>query len=484
MKTSDSKNLHGKRSRAPWRRAAFIYPYRREVPMYSFFPPVGLEYVAAAAATVVPEVRLFDLRYERKPLSGLERFDALCVSLNWKYEFDEVCNLIRNLPAGRLVIVGGRTATDCAEEILAKLSNVTAVVCGDGHEAITELAGGVPLEKIAGLAWRSNGRIVRNPGRGHIPIGGLHYPDRSLRRQPYRVQLEGRSFGIPFDVIMTSWGCPFRCKFCALRLDAYGRRRPWSGRSPESVVEELSQVKSKWVGIIDENFFVDVFRVEKICDLIVREGIRKIIGVQARVSVAKYPSLLRKMWRAGFRILSLGIESAHDKSLDMLDKKTTVGEIRAAFDAFRETRFMTNGYFIVGNIGESREEILDILPFARSLGLDFMTLNILHMEENSGLAELVEATSGYQVADDGIIYSEHSSRAQLRAIRKGMDNRFYSARHVISTIRKGLGIGVLDYPELIRVVPSGIAYGTAKLLEKVRKKHRRRLEKRRLLTTF
>jgi radical SAM superfamily enzyme YgiQ (UPF0313 family) len=298
------------------------------------------------------------------------------------------------------------------------------------------------------------------------------------------VQLEGRSFGIPFDVIMTSWGCPFRCKFCALRLDAYGRRRPWSGRSPESVVEELSQVKSKWVGIIDENFFVDVSRVERICDLIIRERIRKVIGVQARISVARYPSLLRKMWKAGFKILSIGIESAHDKSLEMLDKKTTVSEIQTAFEVFGKTRFMTNGYFIVGNIGETKEEILDILPFAWSLGLDFMTLNILHMEENSGLAELVEDAPGCHVADDGTIYSDQCSRAQLRTIRKAMDSRFYSPRHVLRTIRKGLGTGVLDYPEVLRMLPPAIAYGAGKLLEKARKKHRRRMEKRRLLTAF
>lgn len=446
--------------------------------MYSFFPPVGLEYVAAAAAQVVARVELFDLRHRRRPLRGLECFDALCVSINWRYEFDEVCRVVESLPSGPPLIVGGRTASDRAGEILTKLPRVTAVVCGDGHEAIKELASGVPFEKVAGLAYRHNGRLVTNPGRVHDPISRLRYPDRSLRRHPYRVGLEGRSFGVPFDVIMTSWGCPFRCKFCALRLDAYGRRRPWSARPPESVVEELSQVKSKWVGIIDENFFVDLRRVEKICDLLIREGIRKIIGVQARIEISARPSLLRKMWRAGFRILSIGIESAHDRTLKMLDKKTTVREIRAAFDVFRKTRFMTNGYFIVGNIGETQSEILDILPFAKSLGLDFMTLNILHMEENSGLAELVEAAPEHHVAPDGTIYSGHCSKARLREIRKSMDLKFYSPTQVLRIIRKALAIGVLDYPQLLRMLPPGAAYGAAKLLEKAKKTRRRRREQR------
>lgn len=477
--TTSSKNGEKRAGRAPWKRAAFVYPYRREVPMYSFFPPVGLEYVAAAASQVVPEVEVLDLRCERGPLRNLDRFDALCVSINWKYEFEEVCRVVRSLPAGVPVIVGGRTATDRAKEILSNLPNVTAVVCGDGHDAIKELARGAVFGEIDGLAWRANGGIVENRGRGHCAIGGLRYPDRSLRRRPYRVQLEGRSFGLGFDVVMTSWGCPFKCKFCALRLDAYGRRRPWSARSPESVVEELRQVRSNWVGIIDENFFVDIRRVEKLCDLIVAEGIRKVIGVQARIDVSKYPSVLKKMWRAGFRILSIGVESAHDKTLEMLDKKTTVSRIREAFDAFRRTRFMTNGYFIVGNIGETREEVLDILPFARSLGLDFMTLNILHMEENSGLAELVETTPGYSVAEDGTIFSGHLSKSDLRTIRKTMDAKFYSPSHVAGTFGKGISTGIIDYPELVRVLPPAFAYGAGKLIEKSRKKRRRRAERRR-----
>ncbi len=469
---------------APWRSAAFIYPYRREVPMYSFFPPVGLEYVASCASEVVPRVEIFDLRYERNSLPSLSIFDAVCVSINWKYEYEEVCRFIENLPGTSPVIVGGRTAGERASEILTALPRVSAVVCGDGHDAVRELAAGMPYERIAGLLWRSNGRLVSNPGRGHSSITQLRYPDRSLRRQNYTVALEGKSFGIPFDVIMTSWGCPFRCKFCALRLDAYGRRRPWSARSPESVVEELSQVKSRWVGIIDENFFVDIGRAEKICDLIIKERVRKVIGVQARVSVTRYPGLLRKMWRAGFRVLSFGIESAHDSSLELMDKRITVSEIQSAFRTLKDFAFLTNGYFIVGNIGETKSEILDILPFARSLGLDFMTLNILHMEENSGLAELVESHPGYRVARDGTIYSDHCPGGELREVRKAMDRKFYSPLHVLETFRRAFAAGLLDFGQLVRAAPPALAYSVRKIAKKARKRsfrNRRRLQKLRTI---
>ena len=46
---------------------------------------------------------------------------------------------------------------------------------------------------------------------------------------------------------------------------------------------------------------------------------------------------------------------------------------------------------IVGNIGETEEEMLEIAPFARELGLDIIQLTMLRNERDSGLDQLVEA---------------------------------------------------------------------------------------------
>jgi radical SAM superfamily enzyme YgiQ (UPF0313 family) len=135
-------------------------------------------------------------------------------------------------------------------------------------------------------------------------------------------------------------------------------------------------------------------RVAAICDLLQERGIRKRYVVNARIEIAKRPDVLRKMERAGFAILLLGIESAQDKTLRSMRKGFNTRQIREYFRVLRKTRMLLHAYFIVGNIGESDEEMLQITPFARKLGVDTVTLNLLRNERYSGLEQLVLESPG------------------------------------------------------------------------------------------
>ena len=75
-------------------------------------------------------------------------------------------------------------------------------------------------------------------------------------------------------------------------------------------------------------FTHDMDRVDRICDLILARGIRKQYVVNARLEIARRPDVLRKMERAGFLMLLLGIESAHDKTLRSMRKGFDVAKIR------------------------------------------------------------------------------------------------------------------------------------------------------------
>lgn len=63
--------------------------------------------------------------------------------------------------------------------------------------------------------------------------------------------------------------------------------RSWSGRSPESIVEEFAQIKAPLVAFTDEIRTHDVDRVERICDLVLDRGIRKKYIVNARLEIAR-----------------------------------------------------------------------------------------------------------------------------------------------------------------------------------------------------
>ena len=96
-------------------------------------------------------------------------------------------------------------------------------------------------------------------------------------------------------------------------------------------------------------------RVERICDLILDRGIRKKYIINARLEIARRPDVIRKMELAGFAMLLLGIESAHDKTLRSMRKGFNTAKIREYFAVLRNRPMILNGYFILGNIGESVE---------------------------------------------------------------------------------------------------------------------------------
>ena len=68
-------------------------------------------------------------------------------------------------------------------------------------------------------------------------------------------------------------------------------------------------------------------------------------------------------------------------------------------------------YFIVGNIGETEEEMLQVASFARELGVDTLGLSRLRTNPHDGLAELVAASPGYHVSPEGFVYRSFTTQA-------------------------------------------------------------------------
>ena len=444
-----------------YKKAVCIYPYYNEVPIYEFFPPLGLEYVAAAMEDLVESVSVIDLRYE-KDLAGVlgAGADLFCVSVNWHYEFDSVCEVIRSLPARTATVVGGKFATENMDDLFARCPNISVIVRGDGEETIREfLRAGSPVG-IAGLSYRDNGRIIHNIDRPLASISNTLYPNRKRRRYRYKISYKKISLGYSFDSILSSQGCPFNCKFCSFKMNQLGQKREWSARTPESVLAELKEIDAKVVAFIDDNFLADIERVDRICDLIVQAKLKKYFLANARISIANHPDLLKKMYRAGFRLLMIGLESAQDKSLKLLNKGFTTATVKEAFAVLKRSNMLTNGYFIVGLFGETEEEMLEIVPFAHEIGVDLISPNRLRYEKHSGLARLLEQNDDYYIGANNRIFSKKYGPKEINRIVKQISSGFFNARQVWSIVRKGLRIGfpgVTFYAHLTIGLPQVIA---------------------------
>ncbi len=454
-----------------------VYPYRRELNDVGFFPPLGLEYIAKITQSSSEETEIVDLR--RDP--GLTRdfirpeTEMVLLSINWNRDQEFLAHEIRSIPGEIRTILGGRHATEDPQRWLEEFPNVTAVVRGDGEEAMEEICRGVPLDKITGLSFRSNNQIVHNPNRVPGPVQDTLFPDRDMRKYRYDIILGGASTGLEIDLVASSRGCPFNCNFCSFNRNPWGTKRKWSARSPESVVAELEGMRAPIIGFTDDLFTFDADRVERICDLLLAKGIRKKYLINARLEIAKRPDVLRKMEQAGFFLLMVGIESAHDRTLKSMQKGFDTAQIRKYFEVLNKSKMLLHGYFIIGNIGESRQDMEVILPFARELGLDTIALSTLRVSPHSGLDELVEATPGYHVGSGGKVFSDECSVKDLRNLRRQINRKFYSAGQLLRIARKGRQYRFIRFlPGLLPRLP-GIAWHIA--AQRYKRNKRRRSKK-------
>jgi anaerobic magnesium-protoporphyrin IX monomethyl ester cyclase len=437
-----------------YKHALCLHPYYRDSQSGSLglaiFPPTGLEYIAAALEPHVERVTLLDLRLPgpMRNLKKLKEFiaqeiDLLCISINWEYQFSEVCELVNSLPREVFTVVGGKQATDYLEEVFEACTGVDMVVRGEGEEAVAEIASGLKSKDIQGLSYRNGSGIIHNPQRPPRKLDSSLFPNRTLRQQKYHFNIGGFALrGEEFDIILTSRGCPHNCKFCTFTLNPWGQKRPYSARSIDSVMEEIRQMSAGIVHIADEDFFVNPVRAKAICDRIVAEGIKKRFLVQARIEIFEHPEVLEAAVRAGVKMFLFGIESPTDRILDQLDKGFNTATVRKAFECLGKFPFYYHGYFIYGNVTETDEEMMQIPVFAKELGLDSISYQKLRIEKYSPLKELVESTPGYYVGDDRIVYREGVGRPGLKRIASRITRKFYTPTRLLRTGWKLFSIGL------------------------------------------
>jgi radical SAM superfamily enzyme YgiQ (UPF0313 family) len=130
---------------------------------------------------------------------------------------------------------------------------------------------------------------------------------------------------------------------------------------------------------VDDNFTANMKRVEKICDLIIREGIKLDLICQSRIDVIKNnPNVIKKMSKAGFWLFFLGIESFNQKSLNDLQKKISFRDIVEAINILHDNDIVIIGSLLVGSNFDEEEKDTDVMiKIVRKLGIDFPIYSVM-----------------------------------------------------------------------------------------------------------
>ncbi len=344
--------------------------------------PLGLAYIAAVLEKNQFPVSVLDLNVQPDDLTRRLRtidITGIFTLTPNVYNAWKLTKRIKEYNPKIWTILGGPHASSLPEESL-KIAEVDMVVRGEGEEVMLEICRIWPkknFNKIKGLSFKKNQKIIHNPPRAFIKnLDSLPFPAWHLfpykKYGPTRPTWIDKSKIIPGTMI-TSRGCPYQCIFCFKGVHGYEYRF----RSPENVIAEMKWLKEKYgvnfIEFQDDAFNVLPQRALKICKLMVKEKLN--IAWSLPNGISRVDNLSKEfLWwakKAGCVDVWFAIESGSQRVLDkVIGKKTTLKQIERAIKLAKKLGFPVGGFVCFGNPGETKKDMEKTINFVCRLPLD------------------------------------------------------------------------------------------------------------------
>lgn len=323
--------------------------------------PLGPGLIATLARQAGYEVTFFDMAVDDTPIEDViartsPDVTALSFLSTSATAAGSLIKRLRTLPAGRIV-VGGIHTSIFPEHALHLGADVACI--GEGEPVILPLLAalsgdGFPSEATLGsvpsIAWRDpDGAVHRSkPWTGSVDVETLPPVDRDifdLARYPHHS-------------IITSRGCPYRCKFCC----AWGPGGK-KGRmaSPGRILNELEALVARYGAMTmywaDDMFFFSQTRRLEFCRMM-RERDLPIKWIAQLRADNLNDELVEAMRLAGCEKVCLGAESGSDLILEGVDKGLKAKDIHRGIRCAVDGGLRVKTWWIVGLPGGSTADQL------------------------------------------------------------------------------------------------------------------------------
>lgn len=340
-------------------------------------PPLGIAYIASFLNKHGHDVSILDCEAENSCAADIKReiekedpdivgVSAITTNIHGALES---CRIAKE--CGKTVVIGGSHMVIFPTETMT-YSYIDYGVCGEGEQPMLELLKAIEnkgdISRIAGLAYRRNGKVVINGIARNDNLDSLPWPAyHLLPLERYEMVNTGK-----IVCMFTTRGCPYKCTFC-FRNPILDKVRK---RDPVKVVDEIEHVNKeygiKYFNFVDETITLYKEHIGEICEDIVRRKLKISYQSPTRVNHVD-EELLRKMKRSGCETLRFGVESGDEDILRIIDKRIRLEDSRKAFRLCRKIGIKTVGYFMIGYIGETEETIKKTIQFAKELNPDYPT---------------------------------------------------------------------------------------------------------------
>jgi len=330
--------------------------------------PLGLLAIATPLSIAGYTVKIIDQRVEpnwQNLLISELKSKPICVGITamsgpqiwWGLKASQIVKQYSNVP----VVWGGIHSSLVPEQTLEN-PYIDILVQGEGEETFFELVKALgnkqPVDNIKGIWYKENGKIKQNESRPFIDLNHqppLLYSLIDLKKHNDKV---GGEKAAPFE---SSRGCPYNCAFC---YNTCFNRRQWRALSAEQTLFRIKMLRHdygmKIIRLTDDNFFVDLNRVQQILEGIIREKLN--IGwIKGDIRLDLLSRLddefLRLMVKSGCRSLAIGIESGSQRIADMLRKEIDIAEVIKVNERLARYNLQVRYLFLIGTPGETEFDL-------------------------------------------------------------------------------------------------------------------------------
>ena len=278
-------------------------------------------------------------------------------------EAQAIARAAKQVVPAALRIIGGPHVSVAARDFL-KHSEFQVACIGEGVETLSEIVlqisgtKNLDLSMVAGIAFKHDGdRVCFNPLR--VPLLELDeypFPSDSLElfRKPARDPAQNQNQII---YILSGYGCPHDCIFCAQR-GIHGRKI--RARSAGNIFDEIGHLYAggfRKFAFVQETFLNGKKRIDDFCRLIDDSGMRIEWTAEARADQLDYERL-KNMRTSGLHFIQMGVESGDPAVLKKIGKGIDLDRIIQIWDWCRRLRIHTALYLLVGLPDQDWQSVL------------------------------------------------------------------------------------------------------------------------------
>lgn len=267
-----------------------------------------------------------DLDFSKFDAADLIMLSAMTSSSTRAYN---IADYFRNKKHKR-VIIGGIHASSMPEEALL---HADQVIVGEGEKVINDVVVGKIKDKIV------YSPCVKD-------LDKIPFPDYSILKTPCSAAN-----------VMTSRGCPFSCSFCTTSRMFH----PYRKRTPDNVIEELKIYKKqgfKYMNFEDDNFTADKERAKEILRKMISNNlIFKETFFFGRTDMSNDKELLQLLHDAHLNRVLIGVESLNQKSLDAINKKQKISDIKRCGEVLTKYKIKLIASLVLGLDNDTKEDI-------------------------------------------------------------------------------------------------------------------------------